>query len=179
MPSVTEIAGNVPSTQMALQRWMAMEMRWNRNDVSLLSPEVADKRLPSLDKNWTPFTQMGPNVSIASEQKMYLWTKSMYLDSFFEAASSAAPQTVEEVEWTYEAASVSATVTSHMSALPWHQGTRVIPSGLFPSDRAKPDGSLQAGICAEFNARQTMSLSCWWRDSIYNILNIYPWNEFW
>jgi hypothetical protein len=51
---------------------MAMEMRWNRNDVSLLSPEVADKRLPSLDKNWTPFTQMGPNVSIGSEQKMYL-----------------------------------------------------------------------------------------------------------
>ena len=147
-----------------LQRWMAMEMRWNRNEVSLLSPEVADKRLPSLDRNWTPFTQIGPKVSKASGQKMYLWVISMYFDSFFEAASSAAPPTVKEVDRIYEAANVSATVTSHMSALPWHQGTRVIPSGLFPSERAKPDSSLQAGICAEFNARQTMPFSCWWRD---------------
>ena len=139
MPSVTEIAGNVPSTQMALQRWMAMEMRWNRNEVFLLSPEVADKRQPSLDRNWTPFTQIGPKVSKASGQNMYLRVKSMYFDSFLEAASSAAPPTVEEVDWIYEAANVSATVTSHMSALPWHQGTRVIPSGLFPLDRAKPD----------------------------------------
>ena len=101
MPSVTEIAGNVPSTQMALQRWLAMEMRWNRNDVSLLSPEVADKRLPSLDRNWTPFTQIGPKVSKASGQNMYLWVKSMYFDSFLEAASSAAPPTVEEVDRIY------------------------------------------------------------------------------
>ena len=125
MPSVTEIAENVPSTQMALQRWMAMEMRWNRNDVSLLSPEVADKRLPSLDRKWTPFTQIGPKVSKARGQKLYLWVKSMYFDSFFEAASSAAPPTVEEVDRIYEAANVSDTVNyipnDWFSLTPWYK----------------------------------------------------------
>ena len=151
MPSAAGIAGRVPSTQMALQRWMVMEMRWNRNDVSLLSPELADKRLPSLDRNWNPLTQIGPKVSKARGQNKYRCVKSVYFVSFFEAASSAAPLIVDEVEWMYEAASVSATVTSHMSDFPCDQGISVIPSGLFPSDRANPDGSLHAGICAEFN----------------------------
>ena len=52
----------------------------------------------------------------------------------------------------YETASVSATVTSHISDFPLNQGTFH-----FPSDRARPHSSLQAKICAAFNAWQTMS----------------------
>ena len=59
-----------------------------------------------------------------------------------------------------DAAYVSGTVTSHASDLPQDHGTKVAPSGLFPSDLHSPTGSLEAGIWALFMERQMMSFSC-------------------
>ena len=70
---------------------------------------------------------------------------------------SAAPPAVVDVVLRYEFAMVSITVTSQTAHLPELQGTRVMPSGRFPSDLDKPTGSLTEGTPARERARQVMS----------------------
>ena len=53
-------------------------------------------------------------------------------------------------------------MTSHASGLPHVQGMSVAPSGLFPSVRDKPTGSLVARIWAFLMALHIRSFSCEW-----------------
>jgi len=64
-----------------------------------------------------------------------------YCDVFLSAAASAAPPNVIDVDDRY-CANVSVTVTSHVTHLPFFHGIGVRPSGRFPSDFDRPDGSL-------------------------------------
>ena len=52
-------------------------------------------------------------------------------------------------------------VTSHVRGLPAHQGTSVRPSGLFPSRRVRPTGSLVAGMLADEKALKMTSFRAW------------------
>ena len=85
------------------------------------------------------------------------------LGCFVHRSFSAAAQANDEMNWICEAVKVSGTVTSQTRGLPRVQGTRVAPSGLFPSCLRRPIGSLLAGMWAFFTALQMMSLSCEWR----------------
>jgi len=58
---------------------------------------------------------------------------------------------------------VSVTVTSQVTRLPFFQGINISPSGRFPSDLKKPDGSLVAGMLAVNRPRHTRSLTLWCR----------------
>ena len=73
----------------------------------------------------------------------------MYLVSLRRAADSAALPAVTEVEcYRYDAAVVSATVTSHTRQRPSRHGISERPSGRLPSDLTRPVGSFDAGIAA-------------------------------
>jgi len=76
----------------------------------------------------------GPSVSKVTTKNSYKWDKSKYLDSFLEAAPSAAEPALMEVEPTYDMARVSHTGTSQMADLPDFHGISVRPSGCLPSD---------------------------------------------
>ena len=65
---------------------------------------------------------------------------------------SAAPG-VWDVTGTYDDASVSITVTSHVTHFPVLHGNCVTPSGRLPSVLSRPDGSFTAGMFAVDNAR--------------------------
>ena len=124
----------------ALKRWMAIDMRWNKNIVSRGSSVAIVRRRPNSPRNTSAFDHIGPIVSKARGTELCVVDSSVYLSSLREAASSAALPAVTDVEATYEVASVSATVTSHTAFLPACQGTRVSPSGRFPSVRNRPTG---------------------------------------
>ena len=82
----------------------------------------------------------------------------MILLGLLAAAMSAAPPAVVDVELRYyEFATVSITVTSQTAHLPELHGTRVMPSGRFPSDLDKPTGSLTEGTTTRERAREMMS----------------------
>jgi len=100
----------------------------------------------------------GPRVSKANGLKMCVLDKHACLSSLRAAASSAAEPAVRDEEAMYEAADVQITVTSQMSGLPCAHGTKVRPSGLFPSDRDRPLGSLMIGVPVAVNALAIMSL---------------------
>src|SRR5688572_4896168 len=100
-----------------------------------------------------PSLLMGPRVSTARGTKLYLCCRSKYLACFRAAAFSAAAPASAAVSATYEVATVSATVASHITERPLLQGIRVWPSGLFPSDLVRPEGSLIAVIPALLRLR--------------------------
>ena len=75
-----------------------------------------------------------------------------YLLIFLSAANSAGALASRAAEFTNESAKVLTAVTSYVKGLPAHQGTRVRPSGLFPSRRVRPTGSFVAGTPADVNA---------------------------
>ena len=60
----------VPVKEMALQRWMAMDMRWNKNDPSRASPVTAVILRPNSVRNELPESLIGPRYSKANGQKM-------------------------------------------------------------------------------------------------------------
>ena len=70
---------------------------------------------------------------------------------------AAAPASLA-VFTTWASACVSGTVTSQANGLPLDQRRMVVPSWRFLSCRIRPTGSLTAGNCARFMARQMMSL---------------------
>ena len=89
-----------------------------------------------------------PEVSTATGTKWCDSKMGAYLISLLRAALSAAVPALFDVRWSYDAANVSGTVTSHVKQRPLDQGIMVTPSGLFPSDLERPLGSLMAGILA-------------------------------
>ena len=59
-----------PVKEMALQRWMAMEMRWNKKDPSRASPVTAEILRPNSVRNELPESLIGLRDSKANGQKM-------------------------------------------------------------------------------------------------------------
>ena len=84
---------------------------------------------------------------------------SPYFASFFRKAFSAAPPPAALVTSLLLLAMVSTQVKSHTRARPRAQGTKVIPSGLLPSERLTPGGSVTAGMTAEPKACRRSSLT--------------------
>ena len=91
---------------------------------------------------------------------MVIWCESSILGSFFNATISAVQDDSQAAKATQESASGQTTVTSHTSACPICQGTRVRPSGRLPSDLHRPCSSLVLGIDAA--ERAISSLRWWW-----------------
>ena len=87
----------MPVKEMALQRCMAMEMRWNKNDPSRVSPVAAVILRPSSVRKDCPESLIGPRDSKANGQKMCDRERSVYFAIFFVAAVSAALAAVSEV----------------------------------------------------------------------------------
>ena len=56
----------------ALKRWMAIEMRWNKNKCSLSSPLRAEIRRPKSSRNARADSLMGPSVSTAIGWKIII-----------------------------------------------------------------------------------------------------------
>ncbi len=84
----------VPVKEMALQCCMAIEMRWNKNDASRVSPVVAVILRPSSAIKDCPESFIGPKDSKASGQKKCDRARSVYFVVFFVAAfSDALPRT--------------------------------------------------------------------------------------
>src|ERR1700759_5392008 len=114
-------------------------------------------RRPNSDKKSTALLLMGPRVSQAIGIKMYERANSEYFTSFLPEALSAALPGSWDVMGRWDAAKVSATVTSHIKFFPACQGMRVIPSGRLPSVLESPDGSLEEGMQARVSPLQIKS----------------------
>src|SRR6218665_2304569 len=107
--------------------------------------------------NARPSLLIGPRVSTAIGTTVYVLSSSAYFECFLFAAFSAGLPASIAVSATYEAATVSTTVASHIKDRPSFHGTRVWPSGLLPSSLVRPDGSLIAGVCVLLRLRRMMS----------------------
>ena len=97
---------------------------------------------------------------MATGTQMFVTAMLEYFKVLSDAAWFAADPASIEVSPTWERAKVSATVTSHASAVPLAHGMSVAPSGLLPSARMRPTGSLTAGICALLTTLHMMSFKC-------------------
>ena len=137
---------NVPWKAAALPRCMATDSVWNKNLRSLPSPDFDVSFSPIKAIKFTPSLQIGPNVSNATGTNMCFVAIVAYFRIFLSAAASAAAPDRWTVWGRLVWAKVSATVTSQVRDLPADQGTRVRPSGRFPSSLTSPVGSLIAGI---------------------------------
>ena len=93
-------------------------------------------RRPRSHKRVAAVEFMGPKVSKAIGSKICVLAKHKYVSFLRAAASSAA----ESAAAKYEDAGVQITVTSQVSGLPCAHGTKVRPSGRFPSKRDRPLG---------------------------------------
>ena len=85
-------------------------------------------------------------TAIEKETKICVLAEHEYLSSLRAAASAAAKPAVWDAAAKYEDADVQITVTSQESGLPCAHGTKVRPSGRFPSKRDRPLGSLVIGV---------------------------------
>lgn len=101
--------------------------------------------------------------SVAMGTKLCVAGRSAYFVTFREAASSAALPAVVEVKGMYDAAHVWMLVKSQVVYLPLDHGTSVAPSGLFPSVRRRPGGSLELGMSALKSDLHMMSFIAKWR----------------
>ena len=137
---------------------MSIERRWNRNEVSLESPDKEVNRRPTSLKKFRADALRGPRVSIATSWNIKSGGREEYLVSFLFEAVSAAPPAEWDVECSYESARVLTTVTSHViGVLPCH-GIKVSLSGRLPSSLARPTASLVTGTPAVVMARAMTSL---------------------
>src|SRR6218665_538884 len=153
----------VPRNAIALCRCVQIERRWNRCTVSIGSPVATVIRCPNSLKNSRPAVLTGRNDSMAMGTKLCDVVRSAYFVTFQEAASSAALPAVAEVKGMYGAAHVRMLVKSQVVYLPLDHGTSVAPSGLFPSARRRPGGSLELGISAFKSDFHIMSFIAKWR----------------
>src|SRR5215510_11427629 len=91
--------------------------------------------------------------------KSCVCSNAAYFKTLFSAALSAALAAEIDERLAYEDARLSTTVTSHARHLPEDQGICVTPSGRLPSERIRPDGSLEEGTPAVIKLRCMISLS--------------------
>ena len=61
---------NDPLKDAAFPRWIIMESRWNKNWLSLGSPEISVIWRPIADKNFKLSSSIGPMVSTATGQNI-------------------------------------------------------------------------------------------------------------
>ena len=154
---------NVLRKHTALKRCNATEILCHRKEDSRGSPETRAIILPMVSMKEAPPWSTGPRVSKATGTTSYPPARSRYFSSFRAAADSAPLPGQDEVKATYEAASVSVTVTPHTAHFPLRHGISVRPSGRLPSDLDKPRGSFTYGMPALDRARHIMSFKLWWR----------------
>ena len=158
--------GNEPCMHAALPFCSAIDKRWNKKEVSRLSPVAAEMRLPSSCKISTASSHHTPVTSHANGAKMWFLANSSYFAILSRAARSAAAPAWTAVSGRYDAANVSATVTSHAMFLPRAHGTIEAPSGLLLAEKPclslnakqRPVGSFWACILARIKERQIASL---------------------
>ena len=101
---------------------------------------------------------MRPNDSMATGTNSCVAGRVEYLAILRSAACSAAPPVVDAVRLIYDDAHVWMAVASHAKYLPRFHGTNVAPSGLLPSVRINPGGTLELGMSAFEKALQIVSL---------------------
>ena len=136
---------------------------WNRYVVFKALLVIMEICLLSSCMNSADCGHQAPLLSTAIGTNRWVAARSSYFAVLLMAALSVAVQAEDEVNWIWDAAKVSRTVTSQVSGLPRDHGTRVAPSGLFPYCLDKPIGSLLAGIWASLTALQIRLLNCKWQ----------------
>ena len=108
----------------AFPRWRAMDRRWNKNTVSLLSSVTTVIHLPI---SWTSSIAIWfhvPAVSMATGKKRWVPARSQYLEDLLAAALSAAAPGRHAVSCRWDSAYVSGTVMSHAKGLPLAHGKK-------------------------------------------------------
>jgi len=110
-----------------------MESRWKRKELSRRSSVLCVMRLPRSLRKSMPSLLIAATVSDATGTNKYDWASDEYLFVFLSAAAFAAAPGVWDVSCKYYRASVSLTVTSHVTHFPCFHGRSVTPSGRFPS----------------------------------------------
>src|SRR6218665_4084789 len=146
----------------AFCRCVQIERRWNRCTFSIGTPVATVIRCPNSLMKSRPVVFTGPNDSMAIGTKLCVAGRSAYFVTFRKAASSAALPAVVEVKRMYDAVYVWMLVKSQVAYLPLDHGTSVAPSGLFPSVRRRPGGSLELGMSALKSELHILSLIAKW-----------------
>jgi hypothetical protein len=136
-----------------------MDSLWNRKAVSMGSSVTSLILDPRAWMNSMAAVHHAPPVSMAIGTKWWVEVNELYFVFLLVAADSAAAPAAHDVWLRWDAAYVSGTVTSQTRGFPCDHGRSVTPSGRFPSERDKPRGSLEAGICALLMDLHMMSLS--------------------
>ena len=144
--SVQSGTGRLSCSRTALKRCSSTETRWHKWLVSLVSPEIEEILLPRSFRSRIAEALKTPKVSTAIGSNMWRPTMPAYFASLRMAANSAAAPASRAASVTYDSARGQDTVTSQHNDLPLCHGTSVRPSGLFPSDRNSPMGSLVTGL---------------------------------
>jgi len=122
---------NVARKVITFPLWRAIDKRWNRNTVSLVSSITAVMRLPVSWISSTVDWFQVPAVSTATGKKMWEAESVPYFTILFAAALFAAEHASLAVWCMCDSAHVSGTVTSHAMGLPCAQGSNVVPSDVF------------------------------------------------
>ena len=99
----------------------ALEQEWS------LAVFVADtaEAAAQLLKKFHPFDVNGSKRFERRGANVYVCCRSAYLSSFLVVEFSAAPPAFANVTWKYESATVSVTVTSHVTLFPRCHGMRL------------------------------------------------------
>jgi len=140
----------------ALNRCNATDRRWNKNEVSLSSPDTLLILWPRAEIKCEDDELNAPKFSTAIGWKIRLVGKLLYFINFPSAANSATIPTLVAALSTYDCASVLTTVTSQASDFPPCYEIKVSPSGRLPSCLTNPDGAFVAGMLAEPKDRQDL-----------------------
>jgi len=119
---------------MELKWWIVIDTCWKRKLGSRLSHEIDATLWPSSEKKEINDSFNGPSVSaVIGWNRRPVCAKRSYLAVIRPAACSAAAPPERAVAFTWESASVCATVTSQVKGSPRCHGISVKPSGRLPS----------------------------------------------
>jgi len=81
----------------AFMRWLMIDIRWNKKEVSLGSPDLFVRCFPMVHMKSTPALLIGPSDSTAMGTNRWVRDMSLYLATFFLEADSAAAAVVRLV----------------------------------------------------------------------------------
>ena len=117
---------NVLRKAIAFHLWSAIDSRWNRNTVSLVSPVAAAMHLPSSCMSSTQSWFHAPAVSTATGKKIWVVDSALYLITLSADALLATAPASLAVWPRCNSAKVSGTVISHAMGLPCAHGIIII-----------------------------------------------------